>query len=96
VALLGGLAVFAAGPGGGRLPGGSCGAGVGDELVLAEAGFVALGGDGAEGGQRAAGGRGCGGRQRDLGIEQRGGVAERVSAGAAVTMFPVARDRGLW
>jgi len=44
VALLGGLAVFAAEPGGDLLSGGSCGAGVGDELVLAEAGFAALGG----------------------------------------------------
>ena len=80
VALLGGLAVFVAEPGGDLLPGGSCGAGLGDELVLAEVEFAALGGDGAEGGQRPAGGRGPGGRQRDVDIEQRDGI-ERVSAG---------------
>ena len=52
--LPGGLAVFVAEPGGDLLPGGSCGAGVGDELVLAEVEFAALGGDGAEDGQRPA------------------------------------------
>jgi len=79
VALLGGLAVFAAEPGCDLLPGGSCGAGAGDELVLAEVEFAALGGDGAEGGQCPAGGHGPGGRQRDVDVEQRDGI-ERVSA----------------
>jgi hypothetical protein len=74
VALLGGLAVLVAEPGGDLLPGGSCGAGAGDELVLVPAEFAALGGDGVGCGQCPADGCGPGGCQRDLGIEQRDGV----------------------
>jgi hypothetical protein len=73
VALLGGLAVFVAEPGG-DLPGGPCGAGVGDEPVLVPVEFAALGGDGVERAQCPADGCGPGGRQRDLDIEQRDGV----------------------
>ena len=80
VALLGGLAVVVAEPGGDLLPGGSCGAGIGDELVLMLVEFATLGGDGVERGQCPADGRGPGGCQRDLDIEQRDG-AERVSTG---------------
>src|SRR5712691_12142072 len=80
MALLGGLAVLVAEPGGDLLPGGSCGAGVGDELVLADVEFAALAADGVERSERAADGC-CPGRcQRDLDIEQRDG-AEGVSSG---------------
>ncbi|MCW2933314.1 MAG: hypothetical protein JWM19_4276 [Actinomycetia bacterium] len=55
MAVLGGLAVFVAEPDGDLLPGGPCCTCSGDELVLAEVEFAALGGDGVERGQGAAG-----------------------------------------
>src|SRR5260370_5213459 len=93
VALLGGLAVFVAEPGGDLLPGGSRIAGSGDELVLADIEFTALGGDGVERGQGPVDGGGPGGCQRDLDIEQRDGV-ERVGAGGCCHEF--SRGPGSW
>jgi hypothetical protein len=54
VALLGGLAVLVAEAGGDLLPGGACGAGDDDELVLTEVEFAAFGGDGVEIGKLAS------------------------------------------
>ena len=54
MALLGGLAVLVAEAGGDLLPGGACGAGGDDELVLTEVEFAAFGGDGVEIGKLAS------------------------------------------
>ena len=75
--LLGGLPVLVAEACGDLLPGGTGGAGIGDELVFMTVELVALGVDGVERGQCLADGRGPGGCQRDLDIEQ-GDRAERV------------------